>query len=39
MMQYSDSSASETSGTSGISGRDVKVRPPLPGQAARLTGS
>ena len=26
MMQYSDSSASETSGTSGISGRDVKVR-------------
>ena len=26
MMQYSDSSASETSGTSGISGRDVRVR-------------
>ena len=25
MMQYSDSSASETSGTSGISGRDVRV--------------
>ena len=29
MMQYSDSSASETSGTSGISGRDVRVRAPL----------